>query len=159
MRCGVSSDKVKNVIIWGNHSSTQYPDVHHAKVNLSGSEMDVYNAVKDDAWLKGEFISVSVWQSEREAAFSFLWLFLLVVSLLSLNIVLFILLLQTVQQRGAAVIKARKLSSAMSAAKAICDHMRDIWFGTKEVSVDKEETAPRASGRSDKANVDWGEKI
>lgn len=37
------------------------------------------------------------------------------------------------QQRGAAVIKARKLSSAMSAAKAICDHMRDIWFGTKEV--------------------------
>ncbi len=63
------------------------------------------------------------------------------------------------QQRGAAVIKARKLSSAMSAAKAICDHMRDIWFGTKGVSVDKEETAPRASGRSDKANVDWGEKI
>lgn len=47
-------------------------------------------------------------------------------------------LLQTVQQRGAAVIKARKLSSAMSAAKAICDHMRDIWFGTKEVSVDEE---------------------
>lgn len=40
---------------------------------------------------------------------------------------------QTVQQRGAAVIKARKLSSAMSAAKAICDHMKDIWFGTREV--------------------------
>lgn len=36
------------------------------------------------------------------------------------------------QQRGAAVIKARKLSSAMSAAKAICDHMRDIWTGTPE---------------------------
>lgn len=36
----------------------------------------------------------------------------------------------TVQQRGAAVIKARKLSSAMSAAKAIGDHMRDWWFGT-----------------------------
>lgn len=47
-----------------------------------------------------------------------------------------LVLLQTVQQRGAAVIKARKLSSAMSAAKAICDHVRDIWFGTKEVSVD-----------------------
>lgn len=41
--------------------------------------------------------------------------------------------LQTVQQRGAAVIKARKLSSAMSAAKAICDHVRDIWFGTPAV--------------------------
>lgn len=51
---------------------------------------------------------------------------------------LFLFILQTVQQRGAAVIKARKLSSAMSAAKAICDHMRDIWFGTKEVSVDTE---------------------
>lgn len=47
-----------------------------------------------------------------------------------------LLVLQTVQQRGAAVIKARKLSSAMSAAKAICDHVRDIWFGTKEVRVD-----------------------
>lgn len=42
---------------------------------------------------------------------------------------------QTVQQRGAAVIKARKLSSAMSAAKAICDHMRDIWSGTSQVDV------------------------
>uniref|UniRef100_A0AAQ4RRE4 Malate dehydrogenase n=1 Tax=Gasterosteus aculeatus aculeatus TaxID=481459 RepID=A0AAQ4RRE4_GASAC len=95
MRCGVSSDKVKNVIIWGNHSSTQYPDVHHAKVTVSGAEKPAYDAVKDEAWLRGDFIS-------------------------------------TVQLRGAAVIKARKLSSAMSAAKAICDHVRDIWFGTKE---------------------------
>lgn len=61
-----------------------------------------------------------------------------VVSVLFLTLLLFFFLLQTVQQRGAAVIKARKLSSAMSAAKAICDHMRDIWFGTKEVSVDRE---------------------
>ena len=38
--------------------------------------------------------------------------------------------LQTVQTRGAAVIAARKLSSAMSAAKAICDHMRDWYHGT-----------------------------
>lgn len=51
----------------------------------------------------------------------------------SFNVV--VLLLQTVQQRGAAVIKARKLSSAMSAAKAICDHMRDIWTGTAEVNT------------------------
>ncbi|XP_066552932.1 malate dehydrogenase 1Ab, NAD (soluble) [Amia ocellicauda] len=95
MRVGVSADNVKDVIIWGNHSSTQYPDVHHAKVSIKGKEISAYDAVKDDAWLKGDFIS-------------------------------------TVQQRGAAVIKARKLSSAMSAAKAICDHMRDIWFGTLE---------------------------
>ncbi|KAK1905463.1 Malate dehydrogenase cytoplasmic [Dissostichus eleginoides] len=95
MRCGVAATNVKNVIIWGNHSSTQYPDVHHCLVNMSGSVLACFEAIKDDAWLKGDFIA-------------------------------------TVQQRGAAVIKARKLSSAMSAAKAICDHMRDIWSGTPE---------------------------
>lgn len=59
MRVGVSSDNVKNVIIWGNHSSTQYPDVHHATVNLHGKEVPAYDVVKDDTWLKGDFISVS----------------------------------------------------------------------------------------------------
>ncbi|KAI4890487.1 hypothetical protein NFI96_027457 [Prochilodus magdalenae] len=98
IRVGVSSDRVKNVIIWGNHSSTQYPDVHHATVEQHGKEVPAFEAVKDDTWLKGDFIT-------------------------------------TVQQRGAAVIKARKLSSAMSAAKAICDHMRDIWFGTPDVRL------------------------
>uniref|UniRef100_A0A3Q3KAI5 Malate dehydrogenase n=1 Tax=Monopterus albus TaxID=43700 RepID=A0A3Q3KAI5_MONAL len=95
IRCGVPATHVRNVIIWGNHSSTQYPDVHHCLVNMSGSDLACFDVVKDDAWLKGDFIT-------------------------------------TVQQRGAAVIKARKLSSAMSAAKAICDHMRDIWSGTPE---------------------------
>jgi malate dehydrogenase len=38
--------------------------------------------------------------------------------------------LQTVQKRGAAVIAARKMSSAVSAAKAAGDHMHDIWHGT-----------------------------
>lgn len=59
MRCGVPATHVKNVIIWGNHSSTQYPDVHHCLVNMSGSELACFDAVKDDAWLKGEFITVS----------------------------------------------------------------------------------------------------
>ncbi|EMP32931.1 Malate dehydrogenase, cytoplasmic [Chelonia mydas] len=95
LKLGVTASDVKNVIIWGNHSSTQYPDVNHAKVKVQGKEVGVYEAVKDDSWLKGDFI-------------------------------------MTVQQRGAAVIKARKLSSAMSAAKAICDHVRDMWFGTPE---------------------------
>jgi len=95
-RLGIKSETVRNVIIWGNHSSTQYPDVHHARIaKEDGSECPVYDVVQDDSWLKGEFI-------------------------------------KTVQQRGAAVIKARKLSSAMSAAKACADHMRDWWFGTKE---------------------------
>ena len=52
----MTSDDVKNVIIWGNHSSTQYPDVNHAKVKLQGKEVGVYEALKDDSWLKGEFI-------------------------------------------------------------------------------------------------------
>uniref|UniRef100_A0A8B9LSU9 Malate dehydrogenase n=1 Tax=Astyanax mexicanus TaxID=7994 RepID=A0A8B9LSU9_ASTMX len=82
MRCGIPADNVKNVIIWGNHSSTQYPDVHHCMVSVGGKDVAAFDMVKDDDWLKGDFIS-------------------------------------TVQQRGAAVIKARKLSSAMSAAKAI----------------------------------------
>lgn len=93
-RVGVSCDSVSNVIIWGNHSSTQYPDVRHAVVKTpDGKTASVPDAVKDDAWLNGEFIT-------------------------------------TVQKRGAAVIAARKLSSAMSAAKAICDHVRDWWMGT-----------------------------
>jgi malate dehydrogenase len=94
LRLKVSPENVKNVIIWGNHSSTQFPDVRSATVNVNGADTPVFDAVKDDAWLKNDFIS-------------------------------------TVQKRGAAVIAARKLSSAMSAAKATCDHMRDWWNGTK----------------------------
>ena len=59
MRCGVPATHVKNVIIWGNHSNTQYPDVHHCKVKMAGNDLACFDAVKDDAWLKGEFISVS----------------------------------------------------------------------------------------------------
>jgi malate dehydrogenase len=92
-RLGVPANYVKNAIIWGNHSSTQFPDVGHATVSLDGRNVPVYEAVKDDAYLKGDFIS-------------------------------------TVQKRGAAIIAARKLSSAMSAANAACDHMRDWFNGT-----------------------------
>lgn len=95
-RLNVQVSEVKNVIIWGNHSSTQYPDVNHATVKLSsGEEKSVRELVADDEWLNGEFIS-------------------------------------TVQQRGAAIIKARKLSSALSAASAACDHIRDWVLGTPE---------------------------
>lgn len=98
-RLNISSEQVHNVIIWGNHSSTQYPDVSHAYVvNPDGSRVSVATAVNDDAWLKGEFV-------------------------------------KEVQGRGAAVIKARKLSSALSAAKAIGDHMRVWWKGTAEGEI------------------------
>lgn len=92
-RLGVQVDKVQNVIIWGNHSSTQYPDAAHALANLQSGAKQVPAAINDDAWLNGEF-------------------------------------LEKIQKRGAAVIAARKMSSAMSAAKAAADHMRDWWMGT-----------------------------
>jgi malate dehydrogenase len=93
-KLGVSCDKVNNVYIWGNHSSTQYPDVAHATVDIDGKVQPVPEVIKDDSYLQGDFIT-------------------------------------TVQQRGGAVIKARKLSSAMSAAKAACDHMHDWYHGTE----------------------------
>ncbi|GMN56343.1 hypothetical protein TIFTF001_025461 [Ficus carica] len=92
-RLAVHVGDVKNAIIWGNHSSTQYPDVNHATVVTSGKEKPVRELVADDQWLKNEFIA-------------------------------------TVQQRGAAIIKARKLSSALSAASSACDHIHDWVLGT-----------------------------
>ncbi len=59
MKVGTTTDEVHNVIIWGNHSSTQFPDVSHAYVTMDGVKTSVYDAVKNDAWLKGEFITVS----------------------------------------------------------------------------------------------------
>jgi malate dehydrogenase len=84
-KSGVDVTAVSNVAIWGNHSSTQYPDFTHAKINGKPAA----EVVKDEAWLKGDFIS-------------------------------------SVQQRGAAIIKARGASSAASAANAIVDSVASI---------------------------------
>jgi malate dehydrogenase len=84
-KAGVDITAVSNLAVWGNHSSTQYPDFIHAKINGTA----VTDTIKDDAWLKGEFIS-------------------------------------SVQQRGAAIIKARGASSAASAANAIVDSVASI---------------------------------
>ncbi len=51
-KAGVLSREVKNVVIWGNHSNTQYPDWHHAEV--SGSSAG--KAIDDDVWFKETFI-------------------------------------------------------------------------------------------------------
>ncbi|XP_076463406.1 malate dehydrogenase, cytoplasmic-like isoform X3 [Babylonia areolata] len=56
-RLGVANSDVSNVIIWGNHSSTLFPDVRHAKVVYNGKKMSVPEAVKDDSYLKNEFVS------------------------------------------------------------------------------------------------------
>jgi len=43
---------VKNVIIWGNHSNTQFPDWHHATIDGIAAQ----KAIADDAWLQGPFM-------------------------------------------------------------------------------------------------------
>jgi malate dehydrogenase len=79
-KAGVSIGSVTNMTIWGNHSSTQYPDFYNARIDNHPAD----KVIGDEQWLKEEFIA-------------------------------------TVQQRGAAVIKARGLSSAGSAANAVVD--------------------------------------
>ncbi|MEW6303732.1 MAG: malate dehydrogenase [Verrucomicrobiota bacterium] len=84
-KAGVDVTAVTNLAVWGNHSSTQYPDFHNAKINGKPAT----EVITDHAWLQGEFIS-------------------------------------TVQQRGAAIIKARGLSSAASAANAVVDSVASV---------------------------------
>jgi malate dehydrogenase len=79
---------IDKMIIWGNHSSTQYPDLSHCTVGGKPAK-----SLVDQAWIEKDFIP-------------------------------------TVQQRGAAVIKARGLSSAASAASAAIDHVRDWALGS-----------------------------
>lgn len=79
---------IRQMIIWGNHSATQYPDIHHATVAGKAA-----TDLVDNDWLANEFIP-------------------------------------TVQQRGAAIIKARGASSAASAASAAIDHVHDWALGT-----------------------------
>lgn len=76
---------VTNLAIWGNHSSTLYPDFFNARIGGKAAT----EVISDKAWLESEFIA-------------------------------------TVQQRGAAIIKARGLSSAKSAAHGVVDTVRSI---------------------------------
>lgn len=89
-KTGKHVSDVRQMTIWGNHSATQYPDIHHASVGGDAAIGQV-----DSDWLVDEFIP-------------------------------------TVQQRGAAIIKARGASSAASAASAAIDHVRDWALGTPD---------------------------
>ncbi|HTO00194.1 MAG TPA: malate dehydrogenase, partial [Microthrixaceae bacterium] len=51
-KLGVGVDAITNMTVWGNHSSTQYPDLVHAKVNGESA----WDAVDDEAWIKEQFI-------------------------------------------------------------------------------------------------------
>ena len=53
-RSGKPTREVKNTIIWGNHSSTQYPDVNHATIGGKPAR----DVVGDDAYLDGNFVDV-----------------------------------------------------------------------------------------------------
>jgi len=89
-KTGTHINDIQRVTIWGNHSSTQYPDLYHATVKGKPAL-----SLVDAGWYRDQFIP-------------------------------------TVQQRGAAIIKARGASSAASAASAAVDHMRDWTLGTPE---------------------------
>jgi len=80
---------VRKMTVWGNHSSTQYPDLFNAEVD----GQKVWPMINDQGWLEKDFIP-------------------------------------TIQKRGAAIIDARGLSSAASAANAAIDHIRDWVHGT-----------------------------
>jgi malate dehydrogenase len=50
-KCGVLVTDIKNMTIWGNHSNTQYPDLHHTKVK----GQDALSLV-DKNWFVNDFI-------------------------------------------------------------------------------------------------------
>jgi malate dehydrogenase len=89
-KTGSHSSKITNMLVWGNHSSTQYPDIRFTKVDGKSAG----DLVSQD-WYRNTFIP-------------------------------------DVQQRGAAIIKARGASSAASAASSAIDHVRNWAMGTPE---------------------------
>ncbi len=90
-KAGVDVTAVTEMTVWGNHSSTQFPDFYHAKINGQLAA----DVIKDEAWLKDTFVP-------------------------------------TVQQRGAAVIKARGASSAGSAANAVVGSIQHLLTETPQ---------------------------
>ena len=51
-RAGVPVAEVSNLAIWGNHSSTQFPDFEHARIGGKPAA----EVIGDRAWLEGDFI-------------------------------------------------------------------------------------------------------
>jgi malate dehydrogenase len=52
-KAGVPVSVVTNLAVWGNHSSTQYPDARNAKI----AGMGVFDVINDHGWLKHGFIT------------------------------------------------------------------------------------------------------
>lgn len=89
-KTGTHTTAIRRMIVWGNHSATQYPDISHCTIGGKPAR-----SLVETQWYREQFIP-------------------------------------TIQQRGAAIIKARGASSAASAASAAIDHMRDWTLGTAE---------------------------
>ena len=56
-KVGTEVENVKNVFIWGNHSATQFPDPANGTVTVNGTTKTIFEAINDDAYLTGEFVS------------------------------------------------------------------------------------------------------
>lgn len=88
---------VRNAVIWGHHSITQYPDLQVCEALVNGKFIRVRDHIQSD-WEPQEFVP-------------------------------------RVQKRGVEIIDVRKLSSAGSAANAVCDHIRNWINGTSEGEI------------------------
>jgi malate dehydrogenase len=51
-RLGKPVAAIRKLVVWGNHSATQYPDLFHAEVD----GQKVWPMINDQAWLEGVFI-------------------------------------------------------------------------------------------------------
>ena len=89
-KTGKHTTAIRRMIVWGNHSATQYPDIAHCTIGGKPAR-----SLIDTQWYREQFIPL-------------------------------------IQQRGAAIIKARGSSSAASAASAAIDHMHDWALGTPD---------------------------
>ena len=109
-KLSVSPNNVKNVIIWGNHSTTQVPDARFVMIHKYNRDHDAVSLL-------------SLLSNTTNTSFAIQkdWLLSTFIS--------------TIQQRGKTVIDKRGASSAASAATAICDHMRDWWHGSNNEIV------------------------
>lgn len=53
-KAGVEVKDVRGVVVWGNHSSTLYPDVENASIgNHTASDV-----IEDESWLRGDYVSL-----------------------------------------------------------------------------------------------------
>ena len=51
-KAGLPVQVISNVAVWGNHSTTQYPDARNAKI----AGLPAFDVISDHGWLKGKFI-------------------------------------------------------------------------------------------------------